>query len=79
MSRYREVLLGLTVVAAMAFGAQEAFASRSSIMTRDCGDWNWCAPSQGGEFNCDFCCGPLGGVCQTDWETEYQGCICNAG
>jgi hypothetical protein len=81
MNRVRDVLLGLMVMAAIGIGANEAYASRASVVARDCGEWNWCAPSQGGQMNCNRCCdnGELGGFCNTDWEHEYQGCICYAG
>jgi len=77
MIRVRDLIVGAVALGAFAFGASEALAARGELSARACGEWNWCAPSQGGQDNCDECCGyPLGGFCINDDETEYQGCIC---
>jgi hypothetical protein len=61
---------------ALGFGATEAVAAHTQLAPRECDEWNWCAPSQGGDPACDQCCGGAGGFCNSYEETEYQGCIC---
>ena len=66
-------------------GATEAWGARSVLRSRSCDpNYNWCAPSQGGQQNCNDCCDEsiqlgLGGFCNSVAETEYQGCICYFG
>ena len=79
LMRVRDVVVVVLAVGVFAFGASEAYAARGELRARDCGDWNWCAPSQGGQANCQACCGDLEGVCLTYDETPYQGCICSGG
>jgi hypothetical protein len=69
------------LVGVWAFSASEAWAARSAVFTATCGTYNWCAPSQGGQANCDFCCqqGGVydGGICFDDREQDdFMGCIC---
>ena len=75
LERIRNGAVATVVALVLAFGGSEALAGTGA--PRDCGEWNWCAPSQGGEENCDACCGIDGGIC-TNWdETMNQGCWCN--
>jgi hypothetical protein len=77
-TRYLRYLFSIAVAGVFAFGASEAFAARGEIIKRGCGEWNWCAPSEGGPDNCDFCCGGEG-FCQSEEETQNQGCFCSRG
>jgi hypothetical protein len=75
LERIRDGALATAVALVLAFGGSEALAGTGG--PRDCGEWNWCAPSQGGEDNCDFCCGEFGGTCINSDEAPWQGCLCN--
>jgi hypothetical protein len=87
LGRIRELLVAAFVVAGLVLGASEGYAARSTFMgdlCEDCNElnWNWCAPSVGGQVTCDACCdacnsGDLGGTCVNSEETEFQGCHCN--
>ena len=67
-------------VATIAFGAKEAWAGSNAITAQSRpGQYNWCAPSQGGQQNCDRCCGLSGysgGLCQNFNESTTQACLC---
>jgi hypothetical protein len=78
-ARYLRYLFSVVVVGVFAFGASEAFAARGEIIKRECGAWNWCAPSEGGQENCNDCCFPDDGLCISFQETENQGCVCISG
>jgi hypothetical protein len=77
--------IALVAVAVLVSGATEAWAARGVLRERSCDpNYNWCAPSQGGQHNCDRCCDEslqldLGGFCNSFAETEFQGCICYFG
>jgi hypothetical protein len=86
LGRIRELLMPAVVVVGLVLGASEGYAARSSILGDPCEDcnelnWNWCAPSVGGQQTCDFCCAACGvsetGTCVNSEETEFQGCHCN--
>jgi len=78
---------GVAVVAGavLLVGATEAWAARGVLQPRSCDpNYNWCAPSQGGQQNCDDCCDleiglHLGGFCNSEAESEFQGCLCRFG
>lgn len=74
MNRKKMAVFAVFVTVASALAVRPASAAPTKI--DGCEEWNWCAESQGGQANCDSCCGIGGGFCQNDWETEYQGCIC---
>jgi hypothetical protein len=77
MKKVLNALVAAIAAGAFLFGATEALAAKGTLQRADCGQWNWCAPSEGGQENCDICCGlPTGGFCQSDAETEHQGCLC---
>lgn len=67
-------------VAAIAFGAKEAWAGSNAITVQSCpGQYNWCAPSLGLAGNCTSCCqssGYNGGMCLNFNESTTQACIC---
>ena len=75
LDRIRNGAIAVAVALVVAFGGSEALAGTGA--SRDCGEWNWCAPSQGGQENCDDCCGIDGGTCVNSEETPFQGCFCN--
>jgi hypothetical protein len=76
MKRLSAIAFGLTIIGALGFGATEAYAARSVLLGSGCGDWNWCAPSEGGDENCNTCCGPSGGFCTDYREAPEQYCLC---
>jgi hypothetical protein len=81
--RFRNLLVGAGLAVALMLGATEAFAGRGAL-NGDCEvcnaiQYNWCAPSLGGEPWCDACCVACdwtGGNCHSMAETEAQGCEC---
>jgi hypothetical protein len=86
LGRIRELLMAAFVVAGLVLGASEGYAARATILGTPCEDcnnlnWNWCAPSVGGEETCDFCCAACEvaptGTCISFEETEFQGCRCD--
>ena len=79
MERVRNVVVAVLAMGVFAFGATEAYAARGELRTRGCGEWNWCAPSEGGQENCNNCCASQLGFCLTEDETPYQGCVCYGG
>lgn len=74
LERIRNGALATVAALVLAFGGSEALAGTGA--PRDCGEWNWCAPSQGGQGNCNDCCGVAGGVCLNSEEVPQQGCLC---
>jgi hypothetical protein len=79
MTKLAKTILGAVVLAAFGFGAEAAYAARNVLRDPICDEWNWCAPSRGGPDNCNECC-ELNeytyGVCFSEAETEWQGCVC---
>jgi hypothetical protein len=81
----RQSGLALVAGAVLLVGATEAWAARGVLRERACDpNYNWCAPSQGGQPNCNHCCDldvglGLGGFCNSEAESENQGCICYFG
>lgn len=72
----RKLLAG-AILAAVAFGGSEAFASVSSSQSQNCDLPNWCTA---GEQNCHDCCaqpdsGYETGIC-FNFDPNNQGCIC---
>lgn len=89
-NQLRAILGAVVVVAGFTFAGSEAVAARSALHLDFCTEWceplfetwNACAPSVGGDTNCDLCCdvcfgsGGSGGWCVSDDEVPEQGCIC---
>jgi hypothetical protein len=90
INRLRAILGAGFVFAALTFAANEAVAARRALALDFCTEWceplfetwNACAPSSGGDTNCDLCCdvcfgsGGNGGECLSYSEEEWQGCLC---
>ena len=79
MHRIGKLILGLVAVSAFGFGGKQAYAARTVFLDPNCGAWNWCAPSQGGQQNCDACCvlqEYSWGICFSTEEFEGTGCVC---
>jgi hypothetical protein len=71
------VLGGLVTMLLTAAATSEALAVRGAVRKADCGTYNWCAPSQGGQENCTECCGGQRGFCYDEREEDnFQGCLC---
>lgn len=72
----------VTVALALALGVREAAAAQAYAKTAQCGSYNWCAPSIGGQGNCDECCiaadpNSSGGICYDPREEDgFIGCLC---
>jgi len=66
------------VLATVAFGGKEALAGQAALSTSSsCGSYNWCAPSQGSDVNCNTCCPRFGGLCYDYREEDnFIGCLC---
>lgn len=78
MKRVVYMLSGLVAVATVSAATNAVYAERAMVKSvGDCGSYNACAPSQGGQVNCDNCCGPNGGFCYDFREADnFQGCLC---
>ena len=74
----------MLAVGALGFGANAAYAASNVLTVAQCpidppGSYNWCAPSLGGQSNCDACCQLYeyaGGLCLSFDETTKQDCLC---
>jgi hypothetical protein len=78
--RPHERSLVLVTAVMVGVGVSELWASRPVARPPFCDDWNWCAPSRGGQHDCTDCCGITtgipGGFCNSHIEEDAQGCIC---
>ena len=77
MKRYCTAAAFVVAGLGVTFGASEAYAGRSSLGQATCPtNYNWCAPSLGGQDNCNTCCNSLDSICYDRREVEDQGCLC---
>lgn len=85
-SRVGKIVTMAIAISTLALAAREAVGAQSALRKVDCGDGNWCAPSHGGQTNCDDCCNAAfntlnGGFCFSFEEDpaegiKPQGCLC---
>jgi len=77
MKRYVTAAVFMVGGLGVTFGVSEAYAASSSLRQATCPtNYNWCAPSLGGQNNCNKCCGSDESICYDYREIEDQGCLC---